>query len=58
MGSCVPARDLPMLLNMFRRGKLPVQKLISGHIGFNEINEGFDRLSEGGVLRQMLMPHG
>lgn len=58
MGSCVPARDLPMLLAMYKRGKLPVQKLISGHIGFDEINEGFDRLSEGGVLRQMLMPHG
>ena len=27
MGSCVPARDLPMLLAMYKRGKLPVDKL-------------------------------
>ncbi len=58
MGSCVPARDLPMLLKLYKRGKLPVQRLISGHIGFDQINEGFDKLADGGVLRQMLLPNG
>ena len=57
MGSCVPKRDIPRFLALYRRGKLPVQKLRSGFIKLDEINEGFDRLSDGLVLRQILQPH-
>ena len=32
-------------------------KLRSGFIGFDQINEGFDRLADGSVLRQILQPH-
>ncbi|HWT09955.1 MAG TPA: zinc-dependent alcohol dehydrogenase family protein, partial [Roseomonas sp.] len=41
MGSCVPERDLPRLLGLYRRGKLPVDKLKTSHITFDQINEGF-----------------
>ena len=58
MGSCVPKRDIPRFLGLYRRGKLPVHKLRSGFIGLDQINEGFDRLSDGSVLRQILQPHG
>lgn len=58
MGSCVPERDLPRLLGLYRRGKLPVDKLKTSHISFDQINEGFDLLSDGVVLRQMLRPNG
>ena len=58
MGSCVPNRDIPVLLSLYRRGKLPVQKLRSGFVSLEEINEGFDRLAEGTVLRQILRPNG
>jgi alcohol dehydrogenase len=57
MGSCVPERDIPRLLGLYRRGKLPVDKLKTSHIGFDQINEGFDLLSDGVVLRQMLRPN-
>jgi len=57
MGSCVPERDLPRLLGLYRRGKLPVDKLKTSHITFDQINEGFDLLSDGSVLRQMLRPN-
>lgn len=58
MGSCVPRRDIPRFLGLYRRGKLPVGKLRSGFVTLEEINEGFDRLSDGAVLRQILRPHG
>lgn len=58
MGSCVPERDLPRLLGLYRRGKLPVDRLKTSHITFDQINEGFDLLSDGAVLRQMLRPNG
>jgi alcohol dehydrogenase len=58
MGSCVPKRDIPRFIGLYQRGKLPVQKLRSGFITFDEINAGFDRLADGAVLRQVLRPHG
>ena len=58
MGSCVPQRDIPMLMSLYRRGKLPVDKLKSGFVSLDQINEGFDRLSDGTVLRQILRPNG
>ena len=57
MGSCVPERDIPRFLGLYRRGKLPVERLKSGFLGLDEINAGFDRLAEGSVLRQVLRPN-
>ena len=44
MGSCVPIRDVPRFLNLFKQGRLPVDKLIDDKIGFEQLNEGFDKL--------------
>ena len=57
MGSCVAERDIPMMLALYKRGKLPVQRLRSGFVPLDEINAGFDRLAEGSVLRQILRPN-
>ena len=57
MGSCVPVRDVPRFLNLFQQGRLPVDKLIDGKITFDGLNEGFDKLSKGEVVRQILMPN-
>ena len=58
MGSCVPARDIPAYIALYKRGKLPVHKLISGTIALADINAGFDRLAAGSVLRQVMQPNG
>lgn len=57
MGSCVPVRDIPRFIELYRQGRLPVDKLINRSIGFDEINEGFDKLADGLVIRQILEPH-
>ncbi|SHJ40058.1 Zinc-binding dehydrogenase [Roseomonas rosea] len=57
MGSCVPERDIPRLVGLYKRGKLPIQRLRSGFIGLDDLNAGFDKLAEGSVLRQILRPH-
>lgn len=56
MGSCTPRRDVPRYLAMFLDGQLPVDRLKSGEIGLDEINAGFDRLADGAVVRQILIP--
>ncbi|NKB56982.1 MAG: zinc-binding dehydrogenase [Alphaproteobacteria bacterium] len=58
MGSCVPVRDIPRFISLYRQGRLPVDKLISSQVGLDEINAGFDRLQQGETIRQILVPHG
>lgn len=55
IGTCVPARDLPRYIELYRRGKLPVDRLMSDHLKLDEINLGFDRLHEGKAVRQVVM---
>jgi alcohol dehydrogenase len=55
-GSCVPARDFPRFIDLFRSGRLPVDKIISQTIPFEEIGEGFNRLKDGRALRQIVLP--
>jgi alcohol dehydrogenase len=54
IGSCVPERDVPRFIALYRAGKLPVDRLLSGSIGLDEINAGFDRLSAGLAVRQVI----
>ena len=57
MGSCVPVRDIPRYIELYRQGRLPVDQLINRSIGFDEVNDGFDRLADGLAIRQILEPH-
>ena len=54
IGTCVPSRDLPRYIALYREGRLPVDKLMSGKLKLDQINEGFDRLHDGTAVRQVL----
>jgi Zn-dependent alcohol dehydrogenase len=55
LGSCVPKRDLPRFIAMYREGRLPVDRLLTHRIGLDELNEGFDRLASGEAVRQAVV---
>ncbi len=55
IGTAVPGRDIPRYIELYRRGRLPVDRLLSGTLKHNELNEGFDRLHEGSVFRQVVL---
>jgi len=55
IGTAVPARDIPSYIALYRRGRLPVDRLKSGTLRLEEINEGFDRLHEGKAIRQVVL---
>lgn len=55
LGSSVPARDLPAFIDLHRRGRLPVERLLTHRLGLDEINEGFDRLASGEAVRQAVV---
>ena len=54
MGSAVPSRDIPRFIELYRAGRLPIDRLLSDSIRLEDLNEGFDRLAEGSVVRQMV----
>jgi alcohol dehydrogenase len=55
IGTCVPTRDIPRYIGLYRRGRLPVDRLMSGKLTLDEINEGFDRLHAGKAVRQVIV---
>jgi alcohol dehydrogenase len=58
VGSCVPSRDIPRFVAMYRAGHLPVNELLSETITLDEINPALDRLAQGIAVRQVILPHG
>ena len=54
IGTCVPTRDIPRYIALYRAGRLPVDRLMSGSLTLDEINLGFDRLHAGSVVRQIV----
>lgn len=54
MGSSVPRRDIPRYVAMYRGGLLPVDRLLSRVVQLEDINEAFDELAEGRVVRQVV----
>ncbi|MEZ5933495.1 MAG: zinc-dependent alcohol dehydrogenase family protein [Alphaproteobacteria bacterium] len=55
LGSCVVERDIPHYIDLFQRGDLPVDKLISRRIALEDLNEAFDRLADGSEVRQVIV---
>lgn len=55
VGSCVPVRDVARYVNLFRQGKLPVDKLLSDTLTLDGINEGFEKLAAGQAIRQVIL---
>jgi alcohol dehydrogenase len=51
VGSCVPTRDIPRFIDLYKQGRLPVDTLLSDTLKLEDINEGFDRLEKGDVAR-------
>jgi Zn-dependent alcohol dehydrogenase len=58
MGGGVPQQDVPRYVDMYLKGRLPVDQLRSEQITFEQLNHGFDQLRTGAVVRQILLPHG
>jgi alcohol dehydrogenase len=55
IGTCVPSRDIPRYIELFRQGRLPVDRLMTGKLELEDINRGFDLLHEGKAVRQVVV---
>lgn len=55
LGSGVPAIDIPRYVDLYRQGRLPVDKLLGKTFTLEQINEGFDHLATGTGLRDCIV---
>ena len=55
IGTCVPSRDIPRYMDLYKQGRLPVDRLLTGRLTLDQINEGFDLLHEGKAIRQVVV---
>jgi alcohol dehydrogenase len=55
MGSAVPRRDIPRYIQLYKDGRMPVDRLAGGTFALHQVNEAIDALSGGAVARQVLV---
>lgn len=56
MGGAQPHRDIPVMIRLWRSGRLPVDRLMSDELPLDDINEALDALADGTAVRQVLRP--
>jgi S-(hydroxymethyl)mycothiol dehydrogenase len=54
-GDCLPGRDFPTLIALFRQGRLPLDKFVSETIALDGVEEAFTRMEHGEVLRSVVV---
>ena len=53
-GDTLPSRDFPMLVDQYQLGRLDLDAFVTERITINEINEAFDKMNAGKVLRSVV----
>ncbi|BAH50559.1 S-(hydroxymethyl)mycothiol dehydrogenase [Rhodococcus opacus] len=54
-GDCLPERDFPMLVDLYRQGRLPLEKFVTERIKIDEVEDAFHRMHAGEVLRSVVV---
>ncbi|NUS01656.1 MAG: S-(hydroxymethyl)mycothiol dehydrogenase [Nonomuraea sp.] len=54
-GDCLPSRDFPMLIDLFLRNRLPLDRFVSETIGLDQVEEAFAKMHRGEVLRSVVI---
>src|ERR671929_643670 len=54
-GDCLPSRDFPMLVDLYLQGRFPLEDFVTETIGLDDVEEAFDNLRGGEVLRSVVV---
>jgi S-(hydroxymethyl)mycothiol dehydrogenase len=54
-GDCLPTRDFPMLVDLYRQGRLDLDAFVTEEIGIGDIEAAFERMHHGDVLRSVVV---
>jgi S-(hydroxymethyl)mycothiol dehydrogenase len=54
-GDCLPSRDFPMLVDLYRQGRLDLDAFVSETIGIGDVEAAFEKMHRGEVLRSVVI---
>ena len=54
-GDCLPSRDFPMLVDLYRQGRLDLDAFVTERIGIEDIEAAFEKMHHGDVLRSVVV---
>ena len=54
-GDCLPARDFPMLIDLYRQGRFDLDAFVSETISLNDVEAAFAKMTAGDVLRSVVV---
>ncbi len=57
-GDCLPSRDFPMLVDLYRQGRFDLDAFVSERIGIADVEAAFDKMHQGDVLRSVVVMDG
>ena len=53
-GDCLPERDFPTYVELYKQGRFPLGEFVSERIGVGDIEESFEKMKRGDVLRSVV----
>ncbi|WP_026361202.1 S-(hydroxymethyl)mycothiol dehydrogenase [Amycolatopsis nigrescens] len=54
-GDCLPSRDFPMLVDLYRQGRLPLGEFVTETIALDDVERAFEKMHRGEVLRSVVV---
>jgi S-(hydroxymethyl)mycothiol dehydrogenase len=54
-GDCLPERDFPTLVSLYRQGRLPLERFVSERISLKDVEAAFEAMHDGRVLRSVVV---
>ncbi len=54
-GDCLPSRDFPMLVDLYRQGRFDLDAFVTERIGIGDVEAAFEKMHGGDVLRSVVV---
>jgi S-(hydroxymethyl)mycothiol dehydrogenase len=54
-GDCLPSRDFPYLIDLYRQGRLDLDAFVTETIALDQVEEAFTKMHHGDVLRSVVV---
>jgi S-(hydroxymethyl)mycothiol dehydrogenase len=54
-GDCLPTRDFPMLVDLYRQRRLDLDTFVSEEVGLDDVEAAFEKMHRGDVLRSVVI---
>ncbi|MGC0420617.1 S-(hydroxymethyl)mycothiol dehydrogenase [Embleya sp. AB8] len=54
-GDCLPSRDFPMLIDLYRQGRFDLDAFVSERITLDDVEAAFEKMHHGDVLRSVVI---